>query len=43
LNDVKADPSAGLFIGLLCGVSEALVVELLLSRLKPVERVNAPG
>jgi hypothetical protein len=43
LNDVKADPSAGLVIGLLCGVSEALVVELLLSRLKPAERGNAPG
>ena len=43
LNDVKTDPSAGLVIGLLCGVSEALVVELLLSRLKPVERSAAPG
>jgi hypothetical protein len=41
LNDVKTDPSGGLVIGLLCGVSEALVVELLISRLKPVERGNA--
>jgi hypothetical protein len=38
LNDVKTDPAGGFMIGLLCGVSEAVIVELLLSRLKPVER-----
>jgi hypothetical protein len=43
LNKVKTDPSAGLLIGLLCGVSEALVVEILLSKLNPVERGTAPG
>jgi hypothetical protein len=43
LNSVETEPRAGLVIGLLCGVSEALVVELLLSRLKPVERGTAPG
>lgn len=43
LNDVKTDLSAGLVIGLLGGVSEALIVELLLARLKPVERSVAPA
>jgi len=41
LNDVKTDPAGGLAIGLVCGISEALIVELLISRLKPVERGNA--
>ena len=31
-------PAAGLLIGLICGVSEALVVQLLQSRLKPSEK-----
>jgi hypothetical protein len=38
LNDVKTDPAAGFAIGLACGIGEAVIVELLLSRLKPVER-----
>lgn len=41
LNDVRTEPAAGLLIGLVCGVSEALVVELLLNRLRPVERSNS--
>lgn len=38
LNDVKDVPEIGLLIGLVCGISEALVVELLVSRFRPVER-----
>jgi hypothetical protein len=38
LNTVKQEPGAGFAIGLICGLGEAAVVELLLSRLKPVER-----
>jgi hypothetical protein len=38
LNNVKDRPGAGLLIGLVCGISEAVVVELLVSRFKPVER-----
>jgi hypothetical protein len=40
LNDVKTDPAAGLAIGLVCGISEAVIVEVLQTRLKPVERTN---
>jgi hypothetical protein len=40
---VETEPKAGLVIGLLCGVSEVLVVEPLLSKLKPAERGTAPG
>jgi hypothetical protein len=40
LNDVKDTPEIGLLIGLVCGISEALVVELLLSRFRPVERAR---
>ena len=40
LNDVKDTPQIGLLIGLVCGISEALVVELLLSRLRSVERTS---
>ncbi len=38
LNDVKTQPAAGFAIGLVCGIGEAIIVELLISRLKPVER-----
>ena len=38
LNDVKTDAAAGFAIGLICGIGEAVIVELLISRLKPVER-----
>jgi hypothetical protein len=41
LNDVKEVPAIGLLIGLICGISEALVVELLVSRFRPVEKGNA--
>jgi hypothetical protein len=40
LNDVRDKPEIGLLIGLVCGISEALVVELLVSRFRPVERSN---
>jgi hypothetical protein len=38
LNDVTTIPQAGFLIGMICGVSEPVVVQLLLSRLKPVEK-----
>ena len=38
LNDVKDTPQISLLIELVCGISEALVVELLLSRLRPVRK-----
>jgi hypothetical protein len=38
LNEVKTDPAAGFAIGLACGIGEAAVVELLMSRLKVAER-----
>jgi hypothetical protein len=40
LNDVKTDPAGGLAIGLVCGISEAVIVELLILRLQPAERGN---
>jgi hypothetical protein len=41
LNNVKTDPAAGFAIGLACGIGEAAVVELLMSRLKVAERGTA--
>jgi hypothetical protein len=41
LNDVRTIPQAGFLIGLVCGVSEPIVVQILLSRLKPEERQKA--
>ena len=45
LNSVRETPEAGVLIGLLCGVSEVVVVDLLISRFKPVERAanQQPG
>jgi hypothetical protein len=40
LNDVTDNPSIAVLIGLVCGVSEVVVVDLLVSRFKPVERGN---
>ena len=41
LNDVETHPAAGFAIGLVCGVSEGFIVELLISRLKPGERTQS--
>jgi hypothetical protein len=38
LNDIRTDPAAGVVIGLVCGVSEAIVVQMLLSRLEPSDK-----
>jgi len=40
LNSVTSIPSVALLIGLVCGVSEPIIVELLISRFKPVERTG---
>ncbi|UWZ84963.1 hypothetical protein [Occallatibacter riparius] len=42
LNSVQTNPQAGFLIGLVCGVSEPVVVQILLSRLKPEERSKKP-
>jgi len=41
LNNVRTSPQTGFLIGLVCGVSEPVVVQILLSRLKPEERQKA--
>jgi hypothetical protein len=42
LNQVKKDYSYGFLIGLVCGVAEAVVVEMLMTRLRPVAAEGRP-